>query len=212
MLDWNLVGIGLGIGLVMAAPIGPANILVIHRGVQRGFKGAFVAGMGAMAGDGLYATVAAFGVTAVSDVIEGHIGLIKLIGGILLIAFALIIIIHNPHPERGVEKDSRRSHVGAAVLAFFLVVANPGILIGFAALFAGLDKFGRGPDDFVSAGILSVSALAGSFAWWLMIAFLIARFRGYLTARWIRLMNIGAGLVFGVFGVVILCDVALYGL
>jgi len=48
VLDWGLIAIGFGIGLAVAAPMGPVNIMIIHRGVQCGFMSAFVAGLGAV--------------------------------------------------------------------------------------------------------------------------------------------------------------------
>ncbi len=55
MLDWSLIAIGFGIGVAVAAPMGPVNIMVIHRGVRHGFLSAFVAGLGAVIGDTIFA-------------------------------------------------------------------------------------------------------------------------------------------------------------
>src|SRR5688500_18253139 len=120
MLDWALIAIGLGIGIAVAAPMGPVNIMVIHRGVRHGFMSAFVAGLGAVAGDTLYAGIAAFGITSMSDLITGHLGLIKILGGLLLIGFGLSLVPRQPHPEEGEEEDTRPSMLGAAVQSFVM--------------------------------------------------------------------------------------------
>ena len=49
----QLVLAGIGIGMLMAAPIGPVNVLVIQRAVAGGFWAGLAAGIGAVLGDGL---------------------------------------------------------------------------------------------------------------------------------------------------------------
>jgi len=211
LLDWELVVLGLCIGLAVAAPIGPANILCIHRGVRGGFWPALTAGLGAMVGDGLYAAFAAFGLTAISDPIEGHLSFVKLVGGFVLVVFGYVLMNRQPHPEIGLEEDSRLSQVGAAVAAFLLVITNPALLFGFIAIFAGLDKIGRGPDDFASAGILTLAVTAGSFLWWLFLALIVTRYRNRITQPWLKSINRIAGLTLALFGAAILSDVAIRG-
>ena len=58
--------IGLIIGVLIAAPVGPVNIVCIQRTLERGFWGGFAAGLGAVLADGLIATIAAYGASAIS--------------------------------------------------------------------------------------------------------------------------------------------------
>jgi len=208
VLDWGLIGIGFGIGLAVAAPMGPVNIMVIHRGVQHGFLSAFVAGLGAVAGDTLYAGLAAFGITAIFDAITGHLTLIKIVGGLLLIGFGLSLIPREPHPEEGVEEDTRPSMFAAAVSTFVLCVTNPALLLGFAAVFSGLDEIGRAPDNYTSAAELTGGVLAGGLVWWLVLSSAVARFRHKITVSWLRGINVAAGFALAIFGVLLLADVA----
>jgi threonine/homoserine/homoserine lactone efflux protein len=206
VLDWGLIGIGFGIGLAVAAPMGPVNIMVIHRGVRHGFLSAFVAGLGAVAGDTLYAAVAAFGITAISDAITEHLKIIKIVGGILLIGFGLSLIPRTPHPEEGVEEDTRPSMFAAAVSTFVLCVTNPALLLGFAAVFAGLDEIGRAPENYTSAAELTFGVLAGGLSWWLVLSGAVARFRHKITLPWLRSINAAAGFALAVFGGLLLAD------
>lgn len=209
MLDWGLMAIGFGIGLAVAAPMGPVNIMVIHRGVRHGFMSAFVAGLGAVAGDTLYAGVAAFGITSVSDLIIGHLTLIKIVGGLILIGFGMSVIPRTPHPEEGEELDTHPSMFGAAISSFVMCVTNPALLLGFAAVFAGLDEIGRAPDNYKSATELTLGVLAGGLVWWVFLASVVARFRHRITVPWLRSINIVAGVALVVFGGLLLADVAL---
>ena len=52
------------LGLSVAAVLGPINILAIRTGLQRGFRAAFLVGLGATAADAFYALLAALGAAA----------------------------------------------------------------------------------------------------------------------------------------------------
>src|SRR4029077_5480646 len=92
----QLVLAGIGVGLLVAAPIGPVNVLCIQRAVTNGFWGGLAAGIGALLGDGLLAAVAAFSVTAISDVMIAYSGMIQFLGGILLIVFGIGLLFTPP--------------------------------------------------------------------------------------------------------------------
>ncbi len=92
----QLVLLGVGIGVLMAAPIGPVNVLVIQRTVAGGFWAGLAAGLGAVLGDGLLAAIAAFSVTAICDVMSTYSGQIRLVGGLLLIGFGLALLFARP--------------------------------------------------------------------------------------------------------------------
>ena len=59
-----IVPIGFLVGVLLALPIGPVNLLGLQRAVERGFFGGMAAGLGIMLGDGLIALCAAMGVNA----------------------------------------------------------------------------------------------------------------------------------------------------
>ncbi|MEM6666761.1 MAG: LysE family transporter, partial [Pseudomonadota bacterium] len=52
------------IGIAIAAPLGPANLVVISRTVRLGFVAGALSGLGAVIGDGIYAAISVFGITA----------------------------------------------------------------------------------------------------------------------------------------------------
>src|SRR5919198_1220500 len=82
-----ILPVGLVIGVLVAAPVGPVNVLCIHRAIQRGFWGGIAAGLGAVLGDGLIALFAALGVGAISGTIQQYRDAVQLMGGLALIAF-----------------------------------------------------------------------------------------------------------------------------
>src|SRR5690606_25356577 len=95
----------------------------------------------------------------------------------------------------------------AAVSTFVLCVTNPALLLGFAALFSGLDEIGRAPDNYVSAAKPTAGVLAGGLVWWLVLSGAVARFRHKITLPWLRGINIVAGLALACFGALLIADV-----
>lgn len=206
MPDWSLVGIGFGVGVAIAAPVGPINIMIIHRAVRRGFWPAFTAGAGATLGDGLYAAVAAFGVKAISDLIEGQQFKLRLVGGVLLLVFGLILILRRPNPEGGLANDTGLSKAGAAAAGFVLALANPATLIAMGALFSGLDDLNQEIGHVQAALTLTVSAICGSLLWMTSLAALVTRYRTLLGGKWLRTINVGSGIALAVCGGLLLAD------
>jgi len=52
---------GIGIGLAVAAPVGPMSVLCMRRTLTKGWRYGFNTGLGIASGDGIYASVAALG-------------------------------------------------------------------------------------------------------------------------------------------------------
>ena len=73
MVDWLFLIIsGAVIGVIVAAPIGPVNLICIRRTLAYGPLNGFLSGVGAAIGDGVFAATTAFGLTAISRLIEGY--------------------------------------------------------------------------------------------------------------------------------------------
>ncbi|MBK7867857.1 MAG: LysE family transporter [Ignavibacteriales bacterium] len=60
---------GLIIGFAMALPIGPIGIICVRKTLTEGKMHGIVIGLGAATADMLYACIAAFGLTMISDLI-----------------------------------------------------------------------------------------------------------------------------------------------
>jgi threonine/homoserine/homoserine lactone efflux protein len=200
----QLVLAGIGIGILMAAPIGPVNILVIQRAVSRGFWGGLAAGIGAVIGDGLLAAIAGFSVTAISDVMFAYAGWIQFIGGMLLIGFGLALLFASPTLTIPLDKKSDLwEHTGIIPQTFFLTVTNPGAVLGMAAMIGGFSAL-IGGISHLEALLLVAAVMGGSLLWWLGLLELIAHVRHKLTEGRLRLINRIAGTVLLAFGAILL--------
>jgi len=208
----QLVLAGIGVGLLVAAPIGPVNVLCIQRAVTKGFWGGVAAGIGAMLGDGLLAAIAAFSVTAISDVMIAYSGPIQLLGGVLLIAFGIGLLFTPPMLLiTPAQKFHLWDHCGIIPQNFFLTISNPGAILGMLALIGGLGSLIGGLDTYLEALLLVVSVMGGSLLWWLGLSELIATIRHRLTEGRLKLINRIAGTLLIAFGVVLLFNELVLG-
>jgi threonine/homoserine/homoserine lactone efflux protein len=203
----QLVIVGVGIGLLMAAPIGPVNVLVIQRAVAGGFWAGLAAGIGAVIGDGLLAAIAAFSVTAISDAMHAYSGWIQLVGGLLLVVFGVALLFRRPALTIPVgQKSHLLEHTGIIPQTFFLTVTNPGAVLGMAAMIGGLGSLIGGLNTYLEALLLVAAVMGGSLLWWLGLSELIATIRHKLTEGRLKLINRIAGVVLIAFGLILLLD------
>jgi len=90
---------GWAIGLIAAIPIGPVNLICIRRTLQFGRLYGFTSGLGAALGDGLFACIAGFSLTAISQLIAGYSMPLQLIGGIMLVVIGVRAFFAAPPPR-----------------------------------------------------------------------------------------------------------------
>src|SRR5262245_15234092 len=60
-VDAHLLVIGAGVGIAIAAPVGPVSLLCVRAAILRGFGAAVATGFGAATADAVAGSVAAFG-------------------------------------------------------------------------------------------------------------------------------------------------------
>ncbi len=202
----QLVLAGIGIGVLMAAPIGPVNILCIQRTVSRGFWGGLAAGLGAVLGDGTLAAIAAFSMTAISEVMLAYAASIQFAGGLVLIGFGVALLLKRPVLRISPGQGSRLwEHTGVIPQTYFLTVTNPGAALGMIVIFGGLGSLIGGLNYF-EALLLVLSVMGGSLLWWLGLSRLIVTIRHKLTERRLKLINRVAGTVLLAFGLILVLE------
>lgn len=205
-----LVFSGVLIGLVVAAPIGPVNLICIRRTLAFGPVNGFVAGLGAALGDGIFAGVTAFGLTAVAEWIEGYSFPLQFAGGTLLIIFGIHTFIADPLHGRDIESAPDRVPGGPSLFrtlasTFALTITNPTTLFGFAALFTGLGVIAVHEDpSFISAGFVIAGVVAGSVLWWFTLTTVVGLFHARIDTKVMKLINHTSGIAICLFGIAVL--------
>jgi threonine/homoserine/homoserine lactone efflux protein len=207
-----IIPVGLVIGVLVAAPVGPVNVLCIQRAIERGFFGGVAAGLGAVLGDGTIALFAALGVGAISGAIEHHRVAIQIVGGLALIAFGIKLYRTIPpieaHKQVDVEGRTLRDFAWDIPQTYFLTITNPGAVLGLFAIFGGVSTFVE-VHSTIDALTMVAAIMAGSLAWWLFLSNLISRFRHLVDAKHLQTINRVAGLALIVFGAVLIGEMVL---
>ncbi len=87
---------GICIGFALAVPIGPIGIMCIRKTLTEGRIHGLIIGLGAATADLIYGTVAAFGLTFISNTLYNQRIWIRLVGGILFLLLGAKIFRSRP--------------------------------------------------------------------------------------------------------------------
>ena len=189
-----LISSGIIIGLVVAAPIGPVNLICIRRTLAYGPVNGFFSGLGAALGDGVFAIVTAFGLTAISQLIEGYSSPLRLIGGLMLLGFGIHIfnsdvsVLGDAQGAQG-RDDGSASLIRTIASTFALTITNPATLFGFAALFTGLGSLAGGEATFLDAALTVIGVITGSTLWWFTVTTIVGIFHRHIDASVMQNIN-----------------------
>jgi threonine/homoserine/homoserine lactone efflux protein len=209
-----IIPVGLLIGFLIAAPVGPVNVLCIQRAIERGFWGGIAAGIGSVMGDGLIALCAGMGVGTISGAVQSNRALIQVIGGLALFVFGGTLYLARPRIQMTPEADA--ANVGLKDFAwdipqtFFLTITNPGALLGLFAVFSGVSTFVEVHSK-IDVLFMVASIMSGSMLWWIGLSNLISRYRHLIDVNRLQQINRVAGILLGSFGVVLLLEVIYKG-
>jgi threonine/homoserine/homoserine lactone efflux protein len=204
-----LIGSGIVIGLVTAAPIGGVNLICIRRTLSSGPLNGFLAGLGAATGDGLFALLATYGHSAIADLFVRSEHTLQYLGAAFLLALG--IYTYFADPARAEERRRPRWSMRTSddlphtmVATFLLTITNPATLIAFTAIFASLgDRLGLAP-DVSHSGLVTAAVFAGSALWWLVLAVVVELFHGQIGEHWLARVNHITGAVITILGVGVL--------
>jgi threonine/homoserine/homoserine lactone efflux protein len=210
-----VIASGIFIGVIVAAPVGPVNLICIRRTLAFGRMNGFLSGAGAALGDGVFAVIVAFGLTAVSSFIQGYSGVIEVFGGTVLVAMGVYTFFSNPRAFKNPEEVPLPNSHDAGNLAsamtstFFLTITNPVTMLGFMALFSGW--LGIQPEQervsLVTATILVGSVVAGSALWWAALSSFMGLFKGKMSFKRLKRINQVSGVMVAIFGAAVLLKV-----
>jgi len=188
---------GLIIGFAMAVPIGPIGVMCIRKTLAEGHTRGLIIGLGAASADSLYSSIAAFGLTFISDVISTQHFWLRLIGGGLLL-FLGIRTFRAKRKDPKVPSDNK-GLLGSYITAFLLALTNPVTIFAFVAVFAA---FGLGYRlSISSACILVIGVFTGSCLWFLSLGYVATLFREKLDAGGLTWVNRISGVLIILSGV-----------
>ena len=205
---------GMFLGYFAAIPIGPVNLICIRRTLQCGSFFGFVSGLGAALGDGVFASITAFGFTALAQLIVGYSMALQLCGGLFLLAFGVSTFFTPPPPKlterlTAPTKSQPSSHASAAVSTFMLTISNPATLVAYTALIAGVGVFANSPrPSFFAASFVVLGVFVGSSLWWLTLTTVVGLLHARINDKVIRRINEISGFLVAAFWIAVLVHLA----
>ncbi|MGA2722722.1 MAG: LysE family translocator [Bryobacteraceae bacterium] len=197
-VDLGLPIRGLTAGLIIAAPVGPVNLLCIRRTLEKGWKSGLVSGLGAALADTLYGAIAGFGLSLVIQLLIREEFWIRTIGGVFLVGIG---VVYYRKPARSLHAgDDDSSANSDFASAFVLNLTNPTTVLSYLAVLATLGLGRERP--LWQTSLLVAGIFCGSMTWWTILVSTANRLRSKITDRTMRWMNHVAGIAIGVFGLV----------
>lgn len=194
----ELVAQGMGVGVALAAPIGPINIEIVRRGLLGGFVSGWLVGLGAVTADTIYCMLVVAGLTPVADDATLRVPLF-LAGGAVLgyLGWGSIRTALAGNLGDAGTVTARRSYAAGFVMA----AANPmGIVywlsVGAALVASAVERSGRD-----GAPVLVTGVFVGIVCWVTVLATLTQggrRFASPSVLRWITGLSGVTLLGFGV--------------
>lgn len=162
----NLFLQGLAAGFAIAIPVGPIGVLIVERGIKRGFRDAASAGLGAAGADLFYASVAASIGAVVASLVRPALTPLRLVAVVVLVGIALWNLRGAIRPSSSTELPEVSA--GRTFLTFLgLTLLNPVTVIYFASLIVGLDLTAASVSEKV---VFVGAAFVASASWQLFLA------------------------------------------
>jgi threonine/homoserine/homoserine lactone efflux protein len=195
-----------GVGLAVAAPVGPMGMLCIRRTLTDGPRAGLAIGFGIACGDATYGLIAALGLVSVSHFLLAYDKPLHLLAGLFLLWLGIRTVMQKAPEANGNDSDTgkfaRVGHAGALRAfgsALLLTLTNPQTVIMFAALFTTLAPRGAFSSSVALTTVCGV--FGGSIAWWCFLVTAVALARHAIGARLRHFIDRIAGVVLAAFGI-----------
>lgn len=191
---------GIILGFSASVPLGPMGLICIQKTLNRGRLAGLISGAGAAAADTFYATIAAFGISFITDFIHKEQFTLRIIGSIILVLLGYKIFITNPAIQ--IRKQSRKKNnlLGDFVSIFFLTLSNPITVFFFGAVFASTGVL-KGDNSFLELVEVVVGVFTGGMLWWLILTTVVNVFRSKFRLKRLWWINKITGAIIVIFGI-----------
>ncbi|WMY07647.1 LysE family translocator [Paraburkholderia phenoliruptrix] len=202
-----------GVGLAIAAPVGPMGMLCIRRTLTGGPRAGLAIGLGIASGDAFYGLIAALGLVGISQFMLAYDRPLHLLAGLFLLYLGVRALLQKAPADTadGAQTGSgngngKLAQVGRAgalrayASSLLLTLTNPQTVIMFAALFTTLAPRGA----FSSAIALTTvgGVFCGSIAWWCFLVTVVSLARHAIGSKLRLAIDRLVGVMLAAFGVV----------
>ena len=198
---------GLIVGFIIAAPVGPVNVLCARRTIVHGRLVGVVSGLGAAVADTFFGAVAAFGLVFINTLLLSERFWLGLAGTVILVVIGVRTLMSAPpRPKENGDPDPANL-LGDFTSTFVLTLTNPVTIVSFLAAFSA---FGIEGDEEIKLDdwLLLLGVFLGATSWWLVLTTGVGLLRDKFNDGALRWASRIAGVVILAFAAAILWDVA----
>jgi threonine/homoserine/homoserine lactone efflux protein len=174
---------GVGLGFLVAVPVGPIGLICIQRTLSENRISGYAAGLGAATADAVYASIAGLGLAFVSDFFLSQRFWMGLLGGVFLCLYGYHTF--QKRPKLAAEPVRLAGLAGSFLSTLILTLANPLNILLFAGVFATVGVAGviRGSRDDL---LLGLGVFVGSGVWWLTLTTIVSVLRSRFNETALR--------------------------
>ena len=188
MILWILIS-GILVGLTSGIPFGPAGAYCIKKSLYFEKYGGYFAGFGAAVADGIFALVASFGITVISDFLIAHHSSIQSIGGLFLIVVGLKEFSSSISLNNRIENGKRDFFSGMTV-----ALASPFVIFSFLTLCAILG-LGVIAGNYPLSFLLTLSTFVGSIIAMTFLNWSVIHYKDKIKQKTIDTINHIIGII-----------------
>ena len=192
------------LGLSLAAPFGPVNVEIVKRGLNSGFKQAFVTGLGAMTADTTYLTIIFFGLVSFLKMPLLKI-FFALAGSLILIYLGVTSIKDFLGKTDYDEKQNRRFLKNPYVAGYVIALSCPITIVWWTGVFGALLASQYSIQTYFFAYLSCLTILLGCFIWIVFFSAALHWGRKIVNEKFIGFVSLIAGMCLAGFGLAFLC-------
>lgn len=155
---------GITIGLIFGLPVGAVGAMTVRNTLKNGFSAGLLTGLGSSTADCLYALVGVFGLTVISDFLLKYTVPISIIGGILILAMGVSMIVK----KQDIQSKDKDSRIKMYLSALSVGITNPTAILTFLFAFSYFEIANiSGIRDSLT---LIIGIVIGTFIWWVSLS------------------------------------------
>jgi threonine/homoserine/homoserine lactone efflux protein len=154
--------------------------------------------LGAATADAFYGSIAAFGLTFISNFLLQQQIWLRLVGGAFLCYLGIKTFLSQP--SNTISQANQNSLLGVYGSTFILTLTNPLTILSFAAIFAGFGLANAG-GGYTTAVLTVLGVFLGSSCWWLILSVVTSLLRNKVSPTGLRWVNRISGLIILGFGI-----------
>ncbi|CAE6849872.1 hypothetical protein R69658_07104 [Paraburkholderia aspalathi] len=198
-----------GVGLAIAAPVGPMGMLCIRRTLTGGPRAGLAIGFGIATGDAVYGLIAALGLVGISQFMLAYDRPLHLVAGLFLLYLGVRTLLQkapadvangNSDGNGKLAQVGRAGALRAYASSLLLTLTNPQTVIMFAALFTTLAPRGAFSSSIALTTVGGV--FCGSIAWWCFLVTVVSLARHAIGSKLRVAIDRIVGITLAAFGIV----------